>query len=58
MSHLGRHPDWRDDAVVRQMLGSFASLRHGNAAGYRAAFARKGPHRVPARYLAMLDACR
>ena len=58
MSHLGRHADWREDAVVRQMLGSFASLRHGNAAEYRAAFARKGPHRVPERYLAMLDACR
>jgi hypothetical protein len=58
MSHLGQHADWREDAVVRQMLGSFASLRHGNAAEYRAAFARKGPHRVPERYLAMLDACR
>ena len=58
MSHLGQHADWREDAVVRQMFGSFASLRHGNAAAYRAAFARKGPHRVPERYLAMLDACR
>jgi hypothetical protein len=58
MSHLGRHADWREDAVVRQMLGSFASLRHGNTVEYQAAFARKSPHRVPERYLAMLDACR
>jgi hypothetical protein len=56
MSHLGRHPEWRDDAVVRQMLDSFAPLRHSNAAEYQSAFARKGPHRVPGRYLAMLDA--
>jgi hypothetical protein len=58
MTHLGRHPEWRGDAVVRRMLASFPSLRQGNAAEYRSAFAPKGPHRVPERYLAMLDACR
>jgi UDP-N-acetyl-alpha-D-muramoyl-L-alanyl-L-glutamate epimerase len=58
MTYLGQHADWREDAVVRQMLDSFASLRHGDAAAYRAAFARKSPHRVPERYLVMLDACR
>jgi UDP-N-acetyl-alpha-D-muramoyl-L-alanyl-L-glutamate epimerase len=57
MAHLGAHPDWRDDAVVRQMLGAFPSLQHGDPEEYRASFARQGPHRVPDRYLAMLDAC-
>jgi hypothetical protein len=58
MSHLGRHREWRDDAVVRQLLAGSASLRHGNIAAFQSAFAPKGPHRVPERLLAMLDACR
>jgi UDP-N-acetyl-alpha-D-muramoyl-L-alanyl-L-glutamate epimerase len=57
MAHLGEHPAWRDDAVVQQMLAGFRSLRSVDPADYRAAFARKSPHRVPDRYLAMLDAC-
>ena len=58
MTYLSRHADWREDAVVRRMLDSFASLRHGDDAAYRAALAPKSPHRVPERYLATLDACR
>jgi hypothetical protein len=57
MRHLGRHVEWREDAVVRRMLASFAPLRRGDAAEFQSAFARRFPHRVPERYLAMLDAC-
>ena len=50
MRHLLGMAAWRDDAVVRalapQLSGDFASL-----------FALRAPHLVPARYLAMLDAC-
>jgi UDP-N-acetyl-alpha-D-muramoyl-L-alanyl-L-glutamate epimerase len=57
MAHLGQHPEWRNAAVVRQLLAVFAPLRDGDPADYRAAFAPRKPHRVPHRYLAMLDAC-
>jgi hypothetical protein len=50
MAHLAGMADWRDDAVVRALSprlgGDFAAL-----------FAPRGPHLVPERYLAMLDAC-
>jgi len=50
MRHLGGMADWRGDAVVRAVAphvrgGDFASL-----------FAQRGPHLVPERYKAMLDA--
>jgi hypothetical protein len=57
IAHLGAHPDWRDDAVLRALPAAFPSLRRVDPADYRAVFARRGPHRVPPRYLAMLDAC-
>jgi len=57
MSHLAHHPDWRDDRVVRRLNEEFSSLRHRDPAEYRALFEVRHPHRVPASYLAMLDAC-
>jgi hypothetical protein len=57
MSYLGGHPDWRDDAVVRQLHGAFASLRRWDPADFRALFAVRHPHRVPEHYMAKLDAC-
>ena len=58
MARLGDYPEWRDALVVRRLRESFPALRNGDAAGYCAALAMKTPHRVPPRYLAMLDACR
>jgi hypothetical protein len=50
MAHLAGMADWRDEAAVRalspRLCGDFAAL-----------FAPRGPHLVPERYLAMLDAC-
>jgi hypothetical protein len=50
MARLGTMPAWRDNAVVcalaPRLRGDFAAL-----------FAPKGPHLVPPRYMAMLDAC-
>ena len=51
LAHLGCVAAWRDTAVVRALAPrvrgqDFASL-----------FALRGPHFVPERYLAMLDAC-
>jgi hypothetical protein len=51
MARLGNLTDWRDAVVVRALAtrvspGNFAAL-----------FALRGPHLVPERYLAMLDAC-
>jgi UDP-N-acetyl-alpha-D-muramoyl-L-alanyl-L-glutamate epimerase len=57
MSHLGGHPDWRDDAVVRQLHSAFASLRQRDPADFRALFEVKYPHRVSEHYMAKLDAC-
>jgi UDP-N-acetyl-alpha-D-muramoyl-L-alanyl-L-glutamate epimerase len=57
MAHLGNDPAWREAPVVRQMLDAFPSLRRSDPARYQAVFATRAPHRVPERYLAMLDAC-
>jgi hypothetical protein len=57
MSHLADHPDWRDDRVVRRLNEEFPSLGDIASAEFRALFEVRHPHRVPARYLAMLDAC-
>ena len=56
MSHLASHPDWREDAVVRQLQVGFAALRQRDPTEYRALFEVKHPHRVPHSYMAMLDA--
>jgi hypothetical protein len=57
MSHLADRPDWRDDKVVRRLNGEFPSLRQRGPAEFRALFEVRHPHRVPAPYLAILDAC-
>jgi hypothetical protein len=57
MSYLADHPDWRDDRVVRRLNEEFPLLRHRGPTEFRALFEVRHPHRVPARYLAMLDAC-
>lgn len=50
MAHVATMTAWRNDAVVRAL----APRVHGD---FAALFAARGPHLVPARYLAMLDAC-
>ena len=57
MSYLGDHPDWREDQVVRRLNEGFPSQRHRDPSEYRALFGVRNPHRVPDRYMAMLDAC-
>jgi hypothetical protein len=57
MSHLSGHPDWRDDRVVRRLNEAFPSLGDSGPAEFRALLEVRHPHRVPAPYLAMLDAC-
>ena len=56
MSYLGRRPDWQNDAVVRQLRSGFGSLRQIGQGEYRALLQIRHPHRVPDRYMAMLDA--
>jgi hypothetical protein len=51
MAHLGDLAHWRDDSVVRALA---PRLPPGN---FAALFALRGPHLVPERYLAMLNAC-
>jgi hypothetical protein len=57
MSHLADHPEWREDRVVRRLNEEFPSLGNRGPAEFRTLFEVRHPHRVPARYLAMLDAC-
>ncbi len=57
MSYLADHPDWRNDRLVRRLNEEFPSLADGGATALRALFEVRHPHRVPAPYLAMLDAC-
>jgi len=56
MSHLASHPDWREDAVVRQLQARISALRQRDPTEYCALFEVKHPHRVPDSYMAMLDA--
>ena len=51
LRHLQDMPAWRDAAVVRALSPQV----HGG--DFTALFALRGPHLVPERYLAMLDAC-
>jgi hypothetical protein len=55
MAHLANHPLWRGDAVVKKL--AFPALRQGDGAVWERLFAERHPHRLPGRYLAMLDAC-
>lgn len=57
MSYLGDHPDWRGDHVVRQLNEKLPELQRRDPAEYRTLFELRHPHRVPAPYMAMLDAC-
>jgi hypothetical protein len=57
MSYLADHSDWRDDSVVCRLNEEFPSLRNSRPAEFRVLLEVRHPHRVPARYLAMLDAC-
>ena len=57
MSNLRDRPDWRGDYVVRQLSDTFPELRRRDQAEYRTLFELRHPHRVPASYMAMLDAC-
>ena len=57
VSYLAGHPDWRDDRVVRQLNEEFPSLGANGPAEFRVLLEARHPHRVPTRYLAMLDAC-
>jgi UDP-N-acetyl-alpha-D-muramoyl-L-alanyl-L-glutamate epimerase len=50
MAHLAALADWRDDAVVQAL----SPRLHGD---FAALFSPRGPHLVPERYLAILDAC-
>jgi len=51
LRHLQEMAAWRDTAVVRALASQVA------AGDFTALFALRGPHMVPERYLAMLDAC-
>lgn len=51
MRHLAGMEEWRDDAVVRALAGRV------DAPALATLLAPRGPHRVPDRYMAMLDAC-
>lgn len=56
MGYLQTCPDWRENAVVRQLGEDFPSLARMDPAAYRAQLETRHPHRVPEHYLAMLDA--
>jgi hypothetical protein len=55
MAHIGADPRWREAAVVRRLNASYPSLRT-SLADYPGLFDPRRPHRVPASYLAVLDA--
>jgi len=57
MTHLGHHPDWRNDAVVRQLRALSPSLPNADPADYQELFTVRHPNRVPHAFMAMLDAC-
>ena len=51
MAHLAGMTEWRDHVVVQALAPRL------QAGDFGALFARRTPHQVPERYLAMLDAC-
>jgi hypothetical protein len=55
LAHLVRDPGWSGDTVVKRL--SFPILRMSEAAAWPQFFTERHPHRLPERYLAMLDAC-
>jgi len=58
MSYLGDHPDWREDAVVRELHCTFARFGQPEPPDFRALLEVHHPHRVPTSYMTKLDACR
>jgi hypothetical protein len=56
MAYLGREPAWRDAVVVRRLHQAYPVLRRSTPEDFAALLASRHPHRVPARYQAMLDA--
>jgi hypothetical protein len=57
ISSLARHPAWREDAVVRRLNQQYPALAQIDPAQFQALLEPKPPHRVPASYMTMLDAC-
>ena len=57
VSTLGEHPAWRDDSVVRRLNREYPALAQIGAGQFQALLEARPPHRVPASYMAMLDAC-
>jgi hypothetical protein len=57
MSCLARHSAWREDIVVRRLNQEHPALARIEPAQFPALLEAKQPHRVPASYMAMLDAC-
>jgi hypothetical protein len=55
LRQLAEKPEWRSDTVVRELLADLAS---DDEPAYPSLFELKQPHRVPADYLAILNACR
>ena len=51
LHHLGDMTDWRNDAVVRALAPGIEGV------DFASLLVPRGPHLVPQRYLAMLDAC-
>ena len=51
MAHLAGMTEWRDHVVVQALAPRL------QAGDFGALFAKRTPHLVPERYLAMLDAC-
>src|SRR5579871_3654750 len=58
MAWLATRAEWRDDLVVRR-LGEHLPVTAASdpAASLHSLLEKRHPHRVPARFLAMLDAC-
>jgi UDP-N-acetyl-alpha-D-muramoyl-L-alanyl-L-glutamate epimerase len=54
---LGAEPEWRDAAVVWRLRAEYPALAACDPGEFAGLLAQRHPHRVPARFLAMLDAC-
>jgi UDP-N-acetyl-alpha-D-muramoyl-L-alanyl-L-glutamate epimerase len=57
MSSLAKHPAWCEDTVVRRLNQEYPVLAQIDPRQFRALLEARPPHRVPASYMAILDAC-
>jgi UDP-N-acetyl-alpha-D-muramoyl-L-alanyl-L-glutamate epimerase len=57
MAYLAGARDWQDDTVVRRLRARFSSLGENDPEDFRTLLSARHPHRVPATFLAKLDAC-